>query len=178
MKPRIVIIGAGGHGKVVCEAILSGGQYDVVGFIDSKIEVGKVVINNIKVIISQDSLIKAKDIADYFIVAIGNNKIRENIYNEALKYLLPATIIHPTAIIEKSAVIKNGVVCLANAVVCSDSIIGENTIVNVSVVVDHECKIGANVHLAIGTLVGSNTVIADGYSSSIGARIETFSKLL
>lgn len=177
MKNRIVIIGAGGHGKVVYEAILSSGQFNVIGFIDSKIEVGTVVINNVKVIISQDNLMKAKDIADYFIVAIGNNKIREKIYNEALKYLLPATIIHPNAFIEKSAILKNGVVCLANAVVSSDSIIEENTIVNVSVVVDHECKIGANVHLAIGTLVGSNSVIADGYFSAIGERIETFSKL-
>lgn len=178
MKPRIVIIGAGGHGKVVCETILSNEQFNIVGFIDSNKEVGTTITNDIKIIASQDNLKHLKDFADCFVVAIGNNKIRENIYNEALKYLLPATIIHPTAIIEKSAVIKNGVVCLANAVVCSDSIIGENTIVNVSVVVDHECKIGANVHLAIGTLVGSNTVIADGYSSSIGARIETFSKLL
>jgi acetyltransferase EpsM len=177
MKPKIVIIGAGGHGKVVCEAILSSGQFNIAGFVDSKKEVGSTVFNNLKVIVSQENLKNSKDFADYFIVAIGNNKIREKIYNEALKYLIPATIIHPSAIVEKSAMLKKGVICLANAVVSSSSIIGENTIINANVVVDHECVIGDHVHLSIGTLVGSNSQIANGFVSSIGAKIDAFSKI-
>ena len=66
---------------------------------------------------------------------------------------------------------------LANAVISSSTIIGENTIVNAGVIIDHDCKIGCHIHLSIGTLVGSNSEISDSHKTSIGSRIEPFSKI-
>ena len=82
MKNRIIIIGAGGHGKVVCEAILAQDKYQIIGFSDSNIKIGTPIIGDYKVIISQSNLFQLKNMADFFIIAIGNNKIRESVFSE------------------------------------------------------------------------------------------------
>lgn len=177
MNPKIVIIGAGGHAKVICDAILSGGKYAIAGFVDANVPVGSLVMYDYKVILAQDELPKVKSHGDYFIVAIGNNQVRAGLYNELKQILKPATIIHPAAAIAKSAEIKEGAVLLANAVVNALSVIGENTIVNSGVVVDHESVIGDHVHLSIGTMVGSNSSISGFVTTAIGQNINAFSKL-
>ena len=177
MRPKIVIIGAGGHGKVLCDAILAQDQYELIGFVDAVVPLGTEVTIGYKVILSQNELNKLKVMADHFIVGIGNNKVREKLYNELKQVLKPALIIHPSAVVAKNAVIKQGSVCLANAVVSANCVVGENTIVNARVVIDHECIIGDHIHLSIGTLVGSNSSIADGIVTPIGTIIQPFSKI-
>ncbi|MGZ4057202.1 MAG: PglD-related sugar-binding protein [Bacteroidia bacterium] len=175
MANRIVIIGAGGHGKVVLDAILAQGKYEVVGFVDGNVSVGKEVINSYKVIAKQDDLGSLKDKADYFIVAIGNNQIRSKIAAEAKSIFKAVTIIHPSAVIGSQVNIKEGTVVLANSVINASASVGENVIVNARVVVDHDCIIGNNVHLSIGTMVGSNSRIGDYKTTSIGENINSFS---
>lgn len=175
MRFKIVIAGAGGHARVVCDAILAKGEYELVGFIDANVEIGAIVFEDYKVIGNQTNLSGLKSFADHFIVAIGNNSIRKQLFNELKNYLRPAIIIHPSAVIAKNVRLKDGSVCLANAVVSSNSIIGENVILNSGTVIDHDCNIGNHVHLSIGTMVGSNSTIADEITTAIGENINSFS---
>ncbi|MFM2049272.1 MAG: hypothetical protein RI955_1820, partial [Bacteroidota bacterium] len=128
MSNKIIIIGAGGHAKVVYEAIVAEGKFSVVGFTDAKLLVGAIVMDDIKVVLPQNELSKAKELADFFVVAIGNNEVREKLFSQMNSILEAATIIHPTVYISKSAVLKKGVVCLANSTVNTQVEIGENTI--------------------------------------------------
>lgn len=177
MSNRIVVIGAGGHAKVVCDAILAQNEYVMNGFVDISIEVGTVVINGYQVIAHQSQLESLKSQVDFFIVAIGNNKVREQVYNFAKEILQPAIVIHPTAVIGSEVKIGAGSVVLANAVINASAIVGENVIINSRVVVDHDCHIENNIHLSIGTMVGSNSNIKSGYLSEIGQNINVFSNL-
>jgi acetyltransferase EpsM len=177
MKPKIVIIGAGGHGKVVCDAIIAQNKYEIIGFVDTSIEIGTIVTRDLKIIELQNTISNLKGIAEYFIVAVGNNTIREKITLETIPYFKSATIIHPSAIIGFNVTIGEGTVVLANSVINASSFIGKNTIINTGNIIDHDCKIGNNVRLSIGTLVGSNSEIGDGYSASIGEKINSFSKI-
>ncbi len=177
IKPKIILIGAGGHGKVLVDAILLQGKYEIAGFVDSTIAVDTEIYRNYKVILSQNELNKISNCADFFIVAIGNNSIREKLFIEAGKYIKPAIIIHPSAIIGSDVSIGDGTVILINSVINSCSRIGKNTIVNSGVIIDHECQIGNNVHLSIGTLVGSNTMIENSLTTTIGQHIQSFSKI-
>ena len=147
---RIVVIGCGGHGKVVSNAILIGGTFDLIGFVDSNIDVGTEVISGYNVIEKQERIANLKEKADYFVVAIGNNEIRKKIYLEASKILKPATIIHPSAILGFDVTISEGTVVLANAIINSSSHVGVNTIVNAGSIIDHDCFIGNHIHLSIG----------------------------
>lgn len=177
MKPKIVIIGAGGHGKVVCNAIIAQNKYEVIGFVDTSMEIGKIVTGNFKVVETQNNIANLKSIAEYYIVAIGNNEVRAKIAVETGSFLKPAIVIHPSAIIGSDVTIGEGTVVLANAVINASSSIGKNSIINTGDIIDHDCTIGNNVRLSIGTLVGSNSEIGDGYSSAIGEKINSFSKI-
>jgi sugar O-acyltransferase (sialic acid O-acetyltransferase NeuD family) len=176
MNPKIVIIGAGGHAKVVCDAIFSKNEFTIVGFVDANVPVGTEVMNGLKVILPQQKLEELKGQAEYFIVAIGNNKVREDLFKRLSGILKPATVIHAKAVIAPSAVIKEGSVFLANSVVSAFCSIGENSIINAGVVVDHESVVGNHVHLSIGTLVGSNSVIPDHAVTGIGQSFNSFSR--
>jgi len=177
MKPKIVIIGAGGYGKVVLDAIQLANAFEVVGFVDSATLVGTVVLNNIKVVATQDNISSLKNEAEYFIVAIGNNKIRKELSSIAILNFKAATIIHPSAIIGLDVKIGVGSVVLANAIVNVNSKVGQNVIVNAGVIIDHDCTIGSNIHLSIGTRVGSNSSISNYVTTSIGQNINSFSKI-
>lgn len=174
---KIIIIGAGGHGKVLADAISKSKNQELIGFIDAKLPKGTHVYKDFKVIENQDNILKVADNTTKFIIGIGNNQIRRKIYDELTGKLLWATIIHPSAAIADDVIIGEGSVLLANSVVNASSIIGQFTIVDSGVVVDHESKIGEFTHLSIGTLVGSNCEVESNYKSMIGQVIEPFSKI-
>lgn len=176
-KPEIVIIGAGGHGKVVCDAILAQGDYHVSGFVDSSVAIDTVIHYHYRVVEHPDKLEELANHIEYFVVAIGDNQSRETLYNEALKHLKPATVIHPMAAVSDSATIGHGSVCLAGTVVNAGVLIGENTIINSGTVVDHDCSIGNHVQLAVGTMVGCHTTVADHTVTEIGSHIKSFSTI-
>lgn len=176
MKPTIVIIGAGGHGKVVLDCILAQGKYEVAGFVDDGIDIDQTVTANYKIITTPEKIEVLKNSVDYFIVAIGNNKIREQLYTTIKKTLKPAIVIHPAATIGMGVKIHSGCMVLSNVVINTYTGIGENTIVNSGVIIDHDCTIGNHAHLSIGSVVGSNSSIEDHYTTSIGEIIPSFSK--
>lgn len=178
MKDKIVIIGAGGHGKVICDAVLAQNKYDLLGFVDDALPIGTIVLKGYKVIENQKNIHQLKKLVGMFVVGIGNNKVRERIYNLAIQFLEPGIIIHPTTIIGSEVIVGKGSVILANGIVNTNSKIGINSIVNLNSVVDHDCIIGDHVHLSIGSLVGSNSTICDYYASAIGEKIPSFSKVI
>ena len=167
---RIVIIGSGGHGRVVYDAIQMCGDLSIVGFIDQNLAVGTKIIDDCKVVLSQDELFKLPEITDFFIVAI-----RYSVFLEASKYSTPITIIHPSVSIASDVEIKEGTLILSNSTISTGVRIGANTIINSNVVVDHDSNIGMNVHLKIGTLIGSNSVVSDFSTTNIGEVILEFS---
>ena len=177
MKPEIIIIGAGGHGKVVCDAIIAQDKYNIAGFADASIAVGDTVTGTYKVLAAQNNIHTLQNDIAFFIVAIGNNQVREKIFNSSKQYFKAATVIHPSAVIGSDVKIGEGTVVLANAVINATSSIGENTIINAGVIIDHDCKIGNNIHLSVGTIVGSNSEIAGNHTTPIGGRVESFSKI-
>lgn len=178
MKEKIIIIGAGGHGKVICDAVVVQNKYELLGFVDDALPIGSVVLNAYKVIENQKNIQNLKNLGISFIVAIGNNKVRERIYNLTVEFLEAAIVIHPTAVIGSEVKVGKGSVILSNGIINASSQVGINSIVNVNAVVDHDCMIGDYVHLTIGSLVGSNSTICDYYASAIGEKIPSFSKII
>lgn len=161
IKPSIFIVGAGGHGKVVYDAIISQNYYEVAGFVDDNIEVGTEITAGTRIICSQKRVLDLKAKVEYFIVAIGNNLVRKTVYEQLLPYFTPATVIHKSSAIGSGVTIAKGTVVLAQAVINSMSQVGENTIINTGVIVDHECIIGNHVYLKLGTIVTNSCVVDD-----------------
>ena len=170
MKNNIVIIGAGGHGRVVLDTILKQGAYHVLGFIDDHIPEGT-IFNGVKVIGNTKNTEWISAGAEFFIVALGNNTLRKNLYDNFKSLLKPATVVHPSAVIADSVAIGLGCMVLANTVIGSNAVIGENCIINVMSLVDHDSQLADHVHVSQGTIIGSNVKVPTLHITKLGERI-------
>ncbi len=171
---EIVIIGAGGHAKVLIEALESSGEFTVKGLLDARLQPGSRVLNY-PVLGNDDLLWGAQKISPYLAIGLGMIKIdpaRKNIFERAREagYQFPV-IAHAGAVVSKSARLGEGVQVLAGAVVQACARIGENTVVNTSAVVEHDCHIGAHCHLAPGAILGGEVRVGDLTLVGLGARI-------
>lgn len=170
---RIAIIGAGGHGKVVLDAVLSAGDQIVAGIVDDNTELIGARLFDSPIVGS----VKDLNDVDGYIVAIGNNRIRKEKYDYYLQAgYKPVTVIHPTATISPRASVGRGVAILANVVVNPDAVISDNTVLYTSCTIDHECNIsqhsyvspGCNIcgraNIKTGAMIGAGAVILPGLS--------------
>ena len=174
---RLIIIGAGGHGKVVAETVLLKSEYNLIGFVDESIEKGTLLFNNLSCLGNIQDVLSGLIGADYFLVAIGNNSIRKKIYEQLAPILKSAIVIHPSAVVSSSAIINGGTVILANSVINAETIVSENCVINTLSLVDHNSFIGGHTHITQGTIIGSNVIVPEQHIFSLGDRIPSFSKL-
>lgn len=174
MNSNIIIIGAGGHGKVVAEAILSEGKYHLLGFCDDAAPIDTLVFEQYKVVCNTEQLAHLN--FDFYIVAIGNNEIRKKIHERLKLQHRAASIIHPFTSISAHASIGAGTVILPGAVVAQGTHIGENCIIGSNVHIDHETIIGDNSYIRNGSCIGSNTNIAAGSYTNTGESIQSFTQ--
>ena len=161
MRP-LMIIGAGGHGKVVKDIARACG-YQQIGFLaDSDLPglAGRVC-----------------DYVDYiqtadFVIAIGDNTVRERFFQELNeKNATVVTLIHPDATVSDSAIIGKGTVVVAGAVINADAVIGQGVIVNTGSSVDHDCVVEDFCHVAVGAHVCGTVYIGKGTMVGAGATI-------
>lgn len=173
MKP-LVIIGGGGHGRVVLDcALVSGVQ--VAGFLDTNIPVGE-LINNIPVLGNNSKLQDADFVAQHrFIVALGDQEARRELSLQIVQQAGElATIIHPSAIISKRVSIGQGTAIIAGAVINTDAKIGDYCIINTGATIDHDVVLEDGVQICPGVnLAGSVHCEADVFIGTGAALIPT-----
>lgn len=144
---RIIIIGAGGHGRVVADIARLNGYHDIVFLDDADIEMasGKV-----------SEYLNYAEGAD-FIVAIGNNHTRKAIQTMLTESNCNiVTLIHPNAVLGSNVSIGSGTVVMAGVVINAGAKIGDGVILNTCCSVDHDCTIEDYCHISVGAhLAGS-----------------------
>lgn len=152
MPKDVVIIGAGGHAKVIADIVYKSHD-NIIGFLDDNpsIQEKKVYLDK-KVIGTTKDIDKYKEY--YFIIGIGNNSIRENIaISHDLKWYIA---IHPRAIIASEVLIEGGSVVMAGAIINTGTKIGKHCIINTKSSIDHDNIIEDYVHVSPGaTLAGT-----------------------
>lgn len=170
MSKKVVIIGAGGHAKVIADIIQKSGDI-VYGFLDDNIEKGTIIANDEKLKVIGDlnarfSLpVTHSDLE--FIIAIGDNKRRKEIAETMVKNIRYYTAIHPLAIIGLDVKVEPGTVIMANACINASSKIGKHCIINTGAIIEHDNVIKDYVHISPNaTLCGTVTV---GELTHIGA---------
>ena len=155
MPKKVIIIGAGGHAKVIAEIIKKSND-ELVGFLDDNEEMqGQEIYLGAKVI---GKVCDAQNWPDCeFIIGIGNNSTRKRI---AEKYQLPwYTAIHPNSVVATDVKIGEGTVVMPGVVINPGTEIGTHCIINTSCSIDHDNKIGNFVHISPGAhLAGTITI--------------------
>ncbi len=158
MKDKLLLVGAGGLGRVVLEHAIC--NYEC-AFLDDGPEIGT-LIDSVPIIGRTSELIKFFGEYTKLIVVIGNNTLRERIYREALTigYSFP-NIIVSSAYVSPNAFIGNGCIILNNAVVQNNAKIGDGCILNPGVEAHHDSKIGDYCLVYTNSVVRSLTSVGD-----------------
>lgn len=170
---EVVLIGMGGHGKVVLDTILSNSQTDikVIGFLDD---------GNIEEIVGIRKLGNISEWKKYqdkkFHIAIGNNEFRSKLVKELGDERL-ITIIHKTAYVSSMSELGIGSYIGAMVVINPESKIGKASIVNTGTIVEHNCELGDYVHLSYRVLVGSESKISSNSLIDMGRVLERKSEI-
>jgi sugar O-acyltransferase (sialic acid O-acetyltransferase NeuD family) len=175
---KTVIVGAGGHARVVCSIIDSSyHDIEVVGFIDNFIKAPNERIYN-RPIISDDGKLEeliANEIAIAAIVGIGDNQIRKQKYDKLILYkFLLINAVHKSATIAMDAKIGKGTVIASGSIVCPLAEIGDNVIVNTGSIIEHETIVGNHCHIAPGVNVAGRVTIGAGTLVGIGSTIKEY----
>lgn len=160
---RLLIIGASGHGKVVADIARLNGYTDI-AFLDDNQKVKKCGDYFVVGMSHQVS-----DLDGDVIVAIGNAAIRHRIQQRIDPARL-VTLIHPDAVVS-DAQIGRGTAVMAGVVINPGTVIGDGCIINTSSSVDHDCKIGDYVHIAVGAHVAGSVDIGDETWIGAGATV-------
>ena len=149
----LLIIGAGGHGRVVAEiAIACGYNRNSIAFLDDNAPgaVGKI----------EEMEMFAPRYYGVF-VAIGNNELRQKLTAQlsGMQGVKLVTLIHPTAYVSPSATIGKGTVVEPKAVINTNSRIGQGCIISVGTIIDHDCEIGDFCHINAGMICGAGSQV-------------------
>ncbi len=170
---KIVIVGAGGHGRVVLDILRNNHQFEVVGFLDSNPTLHNNLVDGIQVLGDLSALNLADDLGFRgAVIAIGDNRIRQA-YAETVEKagIGLVSAIHPTASIADTAGIGKNVVIAAGAKVCTHVNIEDSAICNTGCIIDHESHIGKSVHICPGVRMAGHVNVQKAAFIGIGATL-------
>jgi sugar O-acyltransferase (sialic acid O-acetyltransferase NeuD family) len=166
---KLLIAGAGGHGRVVADAALASGSCSEIGFIDDRypelaLDEGWAVVGKLGALGDLAGAYSA------FVPAIGDARLRLSLLSRAvaLGFECPP-IVHPAATVSEYATVGKACVVAAGAIVNIGATLGMACIVNTGATVDHDCTIADGVHICPGAHLAGNVEIGPRTWFGIGA---------
>lgn len=168
MNKRLIIIGAGGHGKVCANVASDMKRWDDIAFLD---DFKKGSINGHKIIgdIRFDKInLKQTD----FFVGLGDSQLREKFITEltAINASI-VNLIHPTAYCSNTYQIGQGSIVMAKAVISTSVKLGSGVIINSGAIIEHDCQMGDWVHVSPGVNLAGNVSLGKHTWVGIGSTI-------
>ncbi len=171
---RLLILGAGGHGRVVLDIVLQAGRDEVVGFLDNNAEIHGRRVDGVPVLggIAELPRLAAAHDADGVIIAIGDNGVRRGLAREVDACGLPlVSAVHPSATLARSVTLGRNVVVAAGAVVCAHCQIGDSVILNTGCIIDYQTMIGEGSHICPGVRIAGRVKVESGVFVGLGATV-------
>ncbi len=186
--PKCVVLGAGGHAKVVIDALQESGAAIVDCIVDADPSRWGTDLWGIPIVGGEDQLSALPGLGvSHFVIGVGtvgDFSSRINLCEVSVaNRLTPLRVIHPSAVCSTRARIRAGTVVFAGAVINADASIGEYAIINTGAIVEHDCLVGDHSHIATGaklagnvsvgraTMIGAGAVIKQGVSIGDGSLV-------
>lgn len=168
---NLLILGAGGHGRIVADLAEQLGQFERIAFLDDAY--GKVSDGFPWPVLGPISdLVKHRTEFSTAFVAVGDSRQRMLLLAlaESHEYAI-ATLLHPTAFVSRRAALEPGTVVCGGAVVQVGARVGKGCIVNTCASVDHDCVLGVGVHVCPGAHLAGSVIVGEHTWIGIGASI-------
>lgn len=174
MSLPVIVLGAGGHARVLLDA-LKLRKKKILGVTDmrpSQVDKKRTRAE----LLGTDNAVFSYDPKRVLLVnglgSVGVPSARAELYRKFAKrgYRF-LQLVHPSAVIAPDVVLGEGVQVMAGAVVQTGTVIGDNVIINTKASVDHDCRIGSHVHIAPGVVLSGGVTIGDKSHIGTGAVI-------
>lgn len=173
---RCVILGAGGHARVLIDTLRASGAAAPEAILDGNPRLWGTDVMGVPVR-GGDELLQAvaQEGISWFVIGVGgvgDNQPRRRLFELARSCgLLPLTVRHPAAICSTYAEIGPGSVLCPAAIVNAGAVLGMNVVVNSGAIVEHDCIVGDHVHIATGATLASSVRVGDGAHIGAGATV-------
>lgn len=167
MSLPVIVVGGGGHAKVLISALLLQ-ERTVLGYVDRNSALPPVLgIQNL----GKDDAVFVHSPAEIELVnglgSTGTPDLRIAAFERfSQKGYHFATVVHPFAFVASDVELEEGVQVMAGAVVQPGTRVGKNAIVNTGASIDHDCSVESHAHIAPGVTLSGNVHI--GIASHIG----------
>jgi sugar O-acyltransferase (sialic acid O-acetyltransferase NeuD family) len=171
----LVLLGAGGHARVLAALVRAAG-HPVLGVCDPTLAADGISRwADLDVLGDDGALERLQPDRVALVLGIGQQargNLREQLYAawRARGYDFPA-LVHPSAWIAPGVILGDGVQVMAGVVIQPGCAIGENSIINTMAGVDHDCRIGRDVHVAPGATLCGTVTVEDGAFIGAGATV-------
>ncbi len=163
-KKGVIIIGAGGHGKVLLDTLLELGAC-VLGFLDNDVSLQSQNIYNVPILGTDEDICHFNRQEIELVNGIGSigvatvrRRVFEKFKEQGYHF---RQVIHPSAVVSSRVSLGEGVQVLAGTVINIGSRIEDDAIINTRASVDHDCHIGKHVHVAPGCILSGMVSIGD-----------------
>jgi len=171
-EKRMLIYGAGGHGRSLAALISLLNKYDIIGYLDDGYPAGEEVLG-LPVLGGAEKLAELADrgvrIAVNGVGGIGDLQIRLTVYDRLhMAGFLCPSVIHPTAFLEKSVQLADGVQVFPFSYLGTEVIVGYGSIINTGAIVSHNCTLAPFVNLSPGATLAGGVVV--GEKALVGMR--------
>ena len=174
---KLLILGAGGHGKVCADIAELSGEYSRIAFLDDNYKHGEYqsVLGCWDIVGSFQDLARLTSGFSDFFVAIGNNDVRMSLLFKliSMKVRPAPVLIHPDATVHRHHIrgFGPGTVVCAGARVNINTVIQSGCIVNTNAVIGHDCHLAEGVQVASGCTIAGGSLLHKKVFLGIGAMV-------
>lgn len=168
---KVVLIGAGGHARVLLDILLGRGEVEVLGLLDHDSSRWGTSLLGCP-ILGGDGELGVYGATDFVVAvgSLGDTGLRRRLWQRGLDAgLEPLTVVAPSAVVSRWAEIGRGAQIMPAAVVNAGAQIGEGVIINSATLVEHDCSIGDFCHVASGAVLAGGVVLESDVHIGAGA---------
>ena len=185
MKPKILLIGGGGHCKSVIDVIEQEGRFEIGGIVEKCARESKEVLGY-PLVGSDNELEQLRKEYEYAFITVGHiksNNVRVKLFKtlRALEFTIP-TLISPLAYVSKHANIGAGVVVMHHACINAGATVGQNCIINSKALIEHDAVVESHCHISTGAIINgdvrveANSFVGSASTTKQGCIVSGFIK--
>ncbi|MSO54339.1 MAG: acetyltransferase [Rhodospirillales bacterium] len=173
MTLPVIVIGTGGHAKVLVEA-LRRAAIEILGCVDRE-PVHQAADLRLPFIGPDESITRFSPESIRLVNGIGSigngqrrREVYERFYSQGYRF---ADILHPSTVIAADTILGEGIQVMAGTIIQPGCRIGANVLLNTRTLIDHDCIIGDHVHVAPGAVLSGGVVIGESAHVGTGAAV-------
>jgi UDP-perosamine 4-acetyltransferase len=175
---RIVIVGAGGHARVLVDLLVSLGNYTIAGLTDPNPRKHNTLLLGYPILggdeLLPDLLCQGIDCACLGVgsVRAEDNRRRQELFQltRELGFTIP-NLQHPRAIVSQFCHWGNGVTVMAGAIINPGVTLGDNSLINTGALVEHDCVLERHTHISPGAKLAGGVAVREGAYVGLGAAV-------